>query len=96
MNLMTVPEDDGDKRIVNVLVRLSVDEAEDLDFLRQEHHPPKSRSASLREAFRIHVKWCRAVQLSYGHLRELVVWKTREISDTDRNGSVRTVTTKVG
>ncbi len=68
-----IDEHTDSKLCVVVNMRLTTEEAEDLDILRSQTAPcddSKSRSEYMRMAFKTHVNWVRATMLGYAILRQ--------------------------
>lgn len=74
-NNVCCPSDDDEKRGVTVPVRLTYEEAADLDILRQrvrQGEKPHSRSCYLRQAFHHRASFLRMLSTTPAHLRTLL------------------------
>lgn len=74
-NNVCCPSDEDSKRLVTVPVRLTTEEAADLDHLRYRVRldaKPHSRSCYLRQSFHHRCAFLRMMSVSHTHLRTLL------------------------
>lgn len=73
-SIPSFPVEDDPKLLGSVLIRMSPEELEDLDYLRKQVPPrtkEQSRSSYLRECFRFRASFIRSIRIGYFGLHAL-------------------------